>query len=386
MLGAGHAAEHARLRRAERTGQLAPAERASQASVQAAAALAGPPDQVGRWGAPFSIPSDGNPRGDAADRQGDVVLLSQEPSASYGGEGPRSPNTAQAWLWDPATGTHEACRSAVVARPGRRGAQAGQHLVLGTDLHRRRAAGGLRRQPALLGPGAPAGSTDFMGLNKVYTFNPWNESWTEQPDMRHGRWYPTAARMADGRIVVINGLDESGAGFQRNPDVELFTPAADLERARDRRACWARCPRLATSEWVASIRTCSRCRPGARWWRGRSPRTAGSSTRPDPRLLHLAGLPRHADRPALGHRGADAGRNRRLDPGHATRRLQPRPPPRRWPRPRSSTRQTRLGWLAGKVVDAASRAATTTPCSCPTARWSTVGGGVGVRDGEPVGR
>ena len=46
--------------------------------------------------------------------------------------------------------------------------------------------------------------------------------------MRHGRWYPTGVRMPDGRIVIINGLDESGAGFKRNADVELFTPSADL--------------------------------------------------------------------------------------------------------------------------------------------------------------
>ena len=28
--------------------------------------------------------------------------------------------------------------------------------------------------------------------------------------------------------MVVSGLDESGAGFQRNPDVELFTPSADM--------------------------------------------------------------------------------------------------------------------------------------------------------------
>ena len=67
-------------------------------------------------------------------------------------------------------------------------------------------------------------------MNKVYTFNPWSETWTEQPDMRHGRWYPSGVRLADGRIVIISGLDETGRGFgvSRNADVELFTPSADL--------------------------------------------------------------------------------------------------------------------------------------------------------------
>ena len=49
------------------------------------------------------------------------------------------------------------------------------------------------------------GVANFKGLNKVYTFNPWNESWTEQPDMRGGRWYPTGVRLSDGRIVIVVG-------------------------------------------------------------------------------------------------------------------------------------------------------------------------------------
>ena len=104
------------------------------------------------------------------------------------------PNTAQAWLWDPATGTTKRV-DPPLWRDRATVAQAGQHLVRGPDLHRRWAAGGLRRQPALLGE-APTG--DWKGLNKVYTFNPWNETWTEQPDMRHGRWYPTGGRWPTG--------------------------------------------------------------------------------------------------------------------------------------------------------------------------------------------
>jgi hypothetical protein len=170
---------------------------------------------------------DGNPRGDAADRQGDVVLVSQEPSAGSGGQGPRSPNTAQGWLWDPATGITKpvdpplwrdpadgVLKPANIWCSGQTFTADGRLVVFGGNLR-------------FTDSEAPAGSRDFMGLNKVYTFNSWNESWTEQPDMRHGRWYPTAARMADGRIVVINGMDESGAGFKRNADVELFTPAPD---------------------------------------------------------------------------------------------------------------------------------------------------------------
>ena len=161
---------------------------------------------------------------------GKVIWFSyrKNPAPVGGGEAPRSPNTAQAWLWDPATGATRRVDPPLwrdpadgVLKPanlwcsGQTFTADGRLVVFGGNLR-------------FSDPDAPAGSTGFMGLNKVYTFNPWNESWTEQPDMRHGRWYPTAARMADGRIVVINGLDETGGSFQRNPDVELFTPAADL--------------------------------------------------------------------------------------------------------------------------------------------------------------
>ncbi len=48
--------------------------------------------------------------------------------------------------------------------------------------------------------------------------------------MRHGRWYPTGIRMADGRIPIISGLDESGKKnpSPTNPDVELFTPPSTI--------------------------------------------------------------------------------------------------------------------------------------------------------------
>ena len=36
--------------------------------------------------------------------------------------------------------------------------------------------------------------------------------------MRKGRWYPTGIRMADGRIPIISGLDETGnLPSQTNP-------------------------------------------------------------------------------------------------------------------------------------------------------------------------
>ena len=79
---------------------------------------------------------DGGARRRPAHRQGHVVLVSEEPDVRHGGDGPASPNTAQAWLWDPATGQQHAHGPAAVARPRGRRAEARQHLVRRPVLHR----------------------------------------------------------------------------------------------------------------------------------------------------------------------------------------------------------------------------------------------------------
>ena len=61
----------------------------------------------------------------------------------------------------------------------------------------------------------------------VLTFNPWNETWTRQPDMRHGRWYPSLLTLPDGRVVITSGYDEVGNNAV-NPDLEVFTPSPSL--------------------------------------------------------------------------------------------------------------------------------------------------------------
>ena len=69
--------------------------------------------------------------------------------------------------------------------------------------------------------------TDYKGLNKVYTFDPFSETWQEQPDMAHGRWYPSGIRLPDGRIPILSGWDESGLDVM-NEDVEIFNPASTI--------------------------------------------------------------------------------------------------------------------------------------------------------------
>ncbi len=134
----------------------------------------------------------------------------------------KTTNTAQAWLWDPVTGTSNRvdpplwrdpadgqlkpaniwCSGQVLLADGR-------VLVTGGNL-------------AYTG-----GTPNFRGLNKVYTFNPFNETWTEQPDMPHGRWYPSQKLLPDGRVLVMGGYNENGQG-SNNLDIEVFTPSADM--------------------------------------------------------------------------------------------------------------------------------------------------------------
>jgi Concanavalin A-like lectin/glucanases superfamily/Domain of unknown function (DUF1929)/Bacterial Ig domain len=223
VLGPDHAAEHARARSDLREGEL---EGASVTAQAAAAPVSTDPAVVGRWSAPFSIPVMGIHA--AMLPTGKLMWWSYpiNPNRPYGD--PSYPNTAQAWLWDPATGTTKRVDPPLVREPdtgqmvpaniwcsGQSFLADGRLLVTG---------GNLRYQ----GAGNPP-AANYEGLNKVYTFNPFNETWTEQPDMAHGRWYPSQVLLPDGRSVIVSGFDESGGGYaSTNKDIEIFTPSADL--------------------------------------------------------------------------------------------------------------------------------------------------------------
>ena len=64
------------------------------------------------------------------------------------------------------------------------------------------------------------------GLNTIFTFNPFTETWTRHADMRHGRWYPSQVLLADGRTAILDGLDERGEPYV-NPDIEVFEPSTN---------------------------------------------------------------------------------------------------------------------------------------------------------------
>ena len=59
------------------------------------------------------------------------------------------------------------------------------------------------------------------GLKTIFLFDPVTETWRQGANMQHGRWYPTQVLLADGRTVVMDGLDERGEPHVNSADREL---------------------------------------------------------------------------------------------------------------------------------------------------------------------
>jgi hypothetical protein len=152
------------------------------------------------------------------------------------------------------------------------------------------------------------------GLNTVFTFDPWTESWDSHEPMRQGRWYPTQLLMPDARTLIASGLSASGdpdfgslgpsGSGGMNDDAEVFEPGGDVSQLDFRFNEPGRPP---LSEIYPKLfgRT-----PGTCWPPARDQPTAGTSrtssaTSPS-RSRQAVGVER-ADRPLahaqLGHCG-----------------------------------------------------------------------------------
>ncbi len=210
-LGPEHAAEHAAQRAIAEEGGA----RAGGSEPAPAATRVDDPSDVGRWNAPFSAPITATHA---------VMLPTGKVMWWSYPNGFKATNTSQAWLWDPVTGTSNRVDPPLWTDPAD-----------GQEKPANIWCGGL----ALLADGRvlvtggnlayTGGTPNFRGLNKVYTFNPFNETWTEQPDMPHGRWYPSQKLLPDGRVLIMGGYDESGSTPSvQNADVEVFTPSPDM--------------------------------------------------------------------------------------------------------------------------------------------------------------
>ena len=290
---------------------------------------------------------DGDPRGDAADRQGDVVFVSEEPEPAHGGRGVNDPNTAQAWLWDPATGATKRVDPPLWRDPGdgqlkpaniwcagQTFTADGRLVVFGgnlrfTERHRR-----------LEGP------QQDLHLQPLE-----RDAGPSSPTCATAAGIRPACRLADGRIVIMSGLDESGARLPARTRTSSVHALGRPQRARHRQPA-----RHARRDGPAADR-----RPLPAHVRDALGARAGGRTVPGGHLVpqptgpveHLGwqDFPSTRSRPGLGHGGAAARRHGRVDASDAARRrgadeldhrLRSAPP-------RSSTRRTPARLAVGAV-------------------------------------
>jgi hypothetical protein len=233
VIGPSHAAEHAAQRRAvaeaeEEWAGLSAAERSAVAAEErgdqrALAEAAGPPAQDGDWTEdPFPIPNFAIHSVMLV--TGKVLFWGYPPF----GPGDIRPNSGRAALWDPSLGTGPGAfeevpppmmdadgdgdlERAPLYCSGQSILPSGEVLVTGGNV---------------VWPAEPGDDyEDYAGLKTAFTFDPYTETWTEQPSMRHGRWYPTQVELADGRTVIVSGEREEAPGGETNTELEVFTPS-----------------------------------------------------------------------------------------------------------------------------------------------------------------
>ena len=61
----------------------------------------------------------------------------------------------------------------------------------------------------------------FYGQPQAATFDPLSNTFSNAPNMAHGRWYPTLLTLGDGRVMTFSGLKETGA---TDTAVEFYSP------------------------------------------------------------------------------------------------------------------------------------------------------------------
>jgi len=68
---------------------------------------------------------------------------------------------------------------------------------------------------------------DFRGDNKAYEFDPVKEAYVQVEDMKESRWYPSLPVLANGDVLAVSGLDNSGAITETteyyNPDSKKWS-------------------------------------------------------------------------------------------------------------------------------------------------------------------
>ena len=181
---AAHAAEDAVTHTATQERALDDHTRAVTASDarRAAVAVAGAPQDVGRWGPVVDWPVVGV----------HVALLPNGKVLAYDSMGDNATETypvqdhTRATVWDPAKGT----QTPVNVDTGFNVFCSGlAHLVDGRLF----LAGGNRDQ-------------QLHGIVQTHLFDPGTNTWSLGPNMADGRWYPTVTPMGNGEMLITSGL------------------------------------------------------------------------------------------------------------------------------------------------------------------------------------
>ncbi|WP_354637367.1 galactose oxidase early set domain-containing protein [Kitasatospora camelliae] len=125
-------------------------------------------------------------------------------------------NAGRAYLWDPAKGSAEDAFEAVpppsVDMPDGLGVERPAPLFC---------AGHAFLPNGMLAVfGGNLGGNGGAGAKLSFVFDPWTKTWTRNPDMSVGRWYPSVVTGADGRQLIMSGQSELGWG----------TPTSVVER------------------------------------------------------------------------------------------------------------------------------------------------------------
>ena len=230
LLGPSHADEHLQERRALRRWARMPASRRRTVARRAAradarlarASAAMDPAGVGAW-SPVTSDLPGFAINAVMLTTGKILFWDRG-ARRVGGNPNDRPNTSRAYLWDsahPEDPPEDVTPEIDYDGDGDIDADdnvplfcSGQSLLPSGEVF---AAGGTAGYPDETHP-------DFQGARFAFTFDPLSEEWTRQPDMRHGRWYPGQVALADGRVAVLAGLDESGDSIM-NTELEVFTPS-----------------------------------------------------------------------------------------------------------------------------------------------------------------
>ncbi len=198
-LGGAHAAEHAavraktrRVKAARLRAGLRPLLPPSSRRRGLRALAVGDPAQVGRWGPSRTVPAVAVHA--TLLPTGNILFVQQDGSSRGVG-----------YVYDPVSGDgHRVDPPANLFCAGQVQLADGRILFTGGTLNY-------------------TGGDRWFGLNQLWIFDPYAETWTRQVDMRKGRWYPTATRLPDGRVMITSGWDETGT-LTTNTDVEIFTP------------------------------------------------------------------------------------------------------------------------------------------------------------------